>query len=319
MRIASILISYIAATAAAPALIWKSGQSASVPTKHSSDQIDASRLITSTVRSAHQDDLSLSTVFFLVGRDESGNEALSHLTSSGKLPGVSSRYDNVHSIHYHVDGIESSTTVARDAMKGLKSKKNDARVVETSLDEFHTKLNALKENVNIAEEAEVLPTGQIVSKPKKEARKRGRALDEANVIVVKVPHSESNSLDAAVSEAIDNTRIGSVVLAGIRSVDEVKRERGLEARRRFQLMNKVNRRSPNSGRRLEDQQDDAADDDANAEEEGTYYVYMTPNILAGIMFIVFFFLVAYTGITCMGMISGQDVYVTKYPSIGREA
>jgi hypothetical protein len=32
-----------------------------------------------------------------------------------------------------------------------------------------------------------------------------------------------------------------------------------------------------------------------------------------------FSVVTYIGVSCMGMISGQTVYVTKMPSIGREA
>lgn len=318
MKIAAVLISLIGTASAAPALIWK--KSAGVPTKHSSKQIDARRLIASTVKSTENADVPLSTVFFLVGRDENGDEALSHLTSSGLLPNVSSKYDDIHTIHYHVDGIESANKVAQDAMKGLKTKEQDGRVVESSLTEFYAKLKSIENDVSIAEEAEVLPSGQIVSKTKKQERKRDRALDKAEVLVVNVPYVEHEALDSAVSEAILSSSIDNVVLAGIRSHEEVKRERSLAARQRFQRMTKVNGKGRQNRRRLEDaQDDDAADDDAAQDEEGTYYVYMTPNILAGILFILFFVGVAYTGISCMGMISGQDVYVTKYPAIGREA
>jgi len=70
-----------------------------------------------------------------------------------------------------------------------------------------------------------------------------------------------------------------------------------------------------SNRRLED-----AGDDANAaDNSGVYYVNMTPNIFAGLLFMFLFTFVAYLGIACMSMIQGQDVYVNKLPSIGREA
>jgi hypothetical protein len=52
---------------------------------------------------------------------------------------------------------------------------------------------------------------------------------------------------------------------------------------------------------------------------GVYYVSMTPNILAGLLFFLLFAVVTYIGISCMGMISGVSVYETKKPSIGREA
>jgi hypothetical protein len=71
------------------------------------------------------------------------------------------------------------------------------------------------------------------------------------------------------------------------------------------------------GRRLEQQNDDA--NAGNKDMTGVYYVQMTPNILAGILFGLLFAFIAYTGISCMGMITGQDVFVTKMPTVGREA
>mmetsp|Transcript_12537 Transcript_12537/g.15752 ORF Transcript_12537/g.15752 Transcript_12537/m.15752 type:complete len:320 (+) Transcript_12537:137-1096(+) len=319
MKFAAILVSLIGYTAAAPALIWKNSRTGA-SMKHSSELTDASKLFASTVKSSSSTDRSLSTVFFLVGRDEHGNEALSHLTSNGLLPNTSAKYEDAHSIHYHVDGIESAHKVADHAMKGLKSKKSDGHVIEASLTQFNRKLEALHEDISIVGESEILPSGQMIPKAKKEQRKEGRKLEAAKVIVVHVDANDHLSLDDAVSSAIDSEKVGTVVLSSIRSTEEVKRERSLAARQRFNLMNKVNNKNSRVSRRLEDAQgDDAADDDAEAEEEGTYYVNMTPNILAGIMFIIFFLFVAYTGLTCMNLIDGQDVYVSKYPVIGREA
>mmetsp|Transcript_44672 Transcript_44672/g.88707 ORF Transcript_44672/g.88707 Transcript_44672/m.88707 type:complete len:83 (+) Transcript_44672:1-249(+) len=77
-------------------------------------------------------------------------------------------------------------------------------------------------------------------------------------------------------------------------------EQVLEARRR---------------RRLEDQ----ANGQENGDMSGVYYVAMTPNILAALLFMGLFTTIAWIGISCMGAISGQDVFVSKMPSVGREA
>lgn len=316
MKIAAILISLIGSTAAAPALIWSKAKS-NASTKHSSTEVHASNLFSSTVKSSKAGESSLDAVFFLVGRDADGNEGLRHLTSSGHLPNISAKYDDADSVHYHVNGVESGNAVAKNAMKGFGSKKADGRVLEATLEQFTRKLTSLHESAKIANEAEILPSGQVLPSAAKQQRRLSLALDSARVLVVTVDAKQHSELDAAVSAAIESDKVHSVVLSAVRSIEEVKRERGLAARQRFNLMTKVNRGGRVS-RRLEDVQDDA-DDDAVAEEEGTYYVNMTPNILAGILFTIFFLFVAYTGLTCMNLIEGQDVYVSKYPNIGREA
>jgi len=68
---------------------------------------------------------------------------------------------------------------------------------------------------------------------------------------------------------------------------------------------------------VEGQGDDGADN--GGDDEVVYYVYMTPNILAGLMFAGLFTSVVFLGISCMGMIQGQDVFVSKMPSVGRES
>jgi hypothetical protein len=57
----------------------------------------------------------------------------------------------------------------------------------------------------------------------------------------------------------------------------------------------------------------------NSDLSGVYYVAMTPNILAGILFMGLFTMITWIGISCMGAISGQEVFVSKMPSVGREA
>jgi hypothetical protein len=85
----------------------------------------------------------------------------------------------------------------------------------------------------------------------------------------------------------------------------------------------------NNRRRLEDQDGDGDNQNNNGQNNqnnnggddmtGVYYVSMTPNILAGILFTLLFTVTTYIGVTCMGMIAGQDVYVKKMPAVGREA
>ena len=77
------------------------------------------------------------------------------------------------------------------------------------------------------------------------------------------------------------------------------------------------------GRRLEDMQQEEGQNQNNKQADddmaGVYYVSMTPNILAGILFTLLFAVTTWIGVTCMGMIAGQDVYVKKMPPVGREA
>ena len=69
-----------------------------------------------------------------------------------------------------------------------------------------------------------------------------------------------------------------------------------------------------------DEGDDAVQDgNDNSDMTGVYYVSMTPNILAGLMFGLMFVVITWIGVTCMGAIVGQDLYVSKMPTIGREA
>ena len=128
-----------------------------------------------------------------------------------------------------------------------------------------------------------------------------------HVTLVKIPNDASPStIDSVVTSAIEDSTIGSVVLTSVRGVSEVRFERDLRSK------NELNRAKKYHGRRLEDAEE--GDD-----EDPMYFVHFTPNIFSGLMFFFFFASVTYIGIGCMGMIAGQEVYVTKYPTVGREA
>jgi len=203
--------------------------------------------------------------------------------------------------------MESRHTVADQARRALSVTKNDEKVLEVTLAELSRRLASVKEEDG---EAEVASDGTVVmSKAQKRRRRRLTAVDSARALIVQVDANvDVSALDSAVSAAIVNDNIGTVILAGIRSVDEVKRDRMLASQSK-------NSRVTYSNRRL----DANADDQANEDAEGTYYVYATPNILAGILFFLFFTSISWIGINCMNMIEGQDVYVKKMPNIGREA
>ncbi|GMH79252.1 hypothetical protein TrST_g11562 [Triparma strigata] len=53
--------------------------------------------------------------------------------------------------------------------------------------------------------------------------------------------------------------------------------------------------------------------------DSTYYVYMTPNIMAGILFGILFTFCSILGFSCMNELEGQTVFVSKMPTVGREA
>eukprot|EP00566_Odontella_aurita_P015707 CAMPEP_0113572170 /NCGR_PEP_ID=MMETSP0015_2-20120614/25950_1 /TAXON_ID=2838 /ORGANISM="Odontella" /LENGTH=288 /DNA_ID=CAMNT_0000475181 /DNA_START=17 /DNA_END=883 /DNA_ORIENTATION=- /assembly_acc=CAM_ASM_000160 len=287
MARALILLSAIATAAAAPAIVWKNG--AASP-QHSSETIGASSLLKSTFEGQKRDASSLASVVFVVGRDRDGSESLSSMASLGKLPRTQSKYESAHSIHHHVGGVESSKSVARDiaAALGPHSSSSMDSVAHVSLSEFNSIMTSAK-----------FPP----------------------VAVVHVNKAEAAALDEAVEGAVEHSKVHSVVLTAQRSVDEVKHERTLIKRR-----NKVARVQKKaygpSRRRLEDQEEDEdenANNNQNQEDmEGVYYVNMTPNIFAGLLFTFMFIVVTNIGLNCMGAISFADVYVSKCPSVGRE-
>jgi hypothetical protein len=102
-------------------------------------------------------------------------------------------------------------------------------------------------------------------------------------------------------------------------VDEVKEERKQLYQRKLQLMDTVGRTLLGSPSRRLEQDGENANNNGNQDLSGVYYVSMTPNIFAGLLFAFLFTFITLIAVSCMGMISGQDTYVSKYPSIGREA
>jgi len=288
--ITTVLAAIVGTALSAPAIVWTNSKDASAGVQHNSESVGA-RSLMSSLKSSEES--SLDAVVFLLGRDDDGSASLNRLTASGDLPNVRSLYNDADVVYHNVDGVESSYAIARDA------KNNGQRnVMEVTLSEFYSKMQSLE---SAAEEANV--DGKV-NKKEKETRKRGRALAAADLLVVNVaPNSDMAALDSAVNAAVESALVGNVVLSSVRSVDEVKQERKLAARRKLLV-------SPSGRRRLADNDDD---------NTPTYYVNMTPNIFAGILYFFFFAWLAFTGISCMNMIQGQDVYAKKYPTIGREA
>lgn len=227
------------------------------------------------------------------------------MASSGKLPGVQAKHAHADSIHYHVDGVESSRTVAKDARLS-----GGMNVVEVALDEFHRKLVSLAQSEQEQEEVASVEGGK---KANKSEQKRRRAISEADVLIVSVTDKDNAAaIDSSIVKAIDSKVVKNVILSSIRSTDEVKRSR------RMAVVDKMTKsaRGAAARRRLQDNDENNNGDQQQA--QGVYYVNMTPNIFSGLLFFFMFVFVTHLGLSCMNMIEGQDVYVKKMPTIGRE-
>jgi len=123
--------------------------------------------------------------------------------------------------------------------------------------------------------------------------------------VVKVSQENAGDIDSVVDTVVSRPDVSSVLLTAIRSFSEVKAER---------LQKLEKKPKANRARRLEQ-----ADDAYNGFDGSRYYVSMTPNILAGLLFFFFFIMSAIVGIGCMNRIEGQEVFTDKSPPVGREA
>lgn len=304
-----IVLSLFHAAASAPAIVWSASKQADA--LHSSEEVEASSIL-GNVLPESADGSRLHGVVFLLGRTEDGSESLSHLASEGSLPLVQGKYDSAHCIHHNVKGIDLAPSMYSSVLS------RGFNVFEVSLEEFATKLDILDAPVD---EAEVSSAGGVAT-TSKSAGKRARLLAHANVLVVKVKSgTDPSEIDGAVVKAIEHESIDTVVLSAVRSVAEVKVERNNFYRQKFNAMQEAGRHLlAQRRRRLEDMNGQANNNgDSNNDMSGVYYVSMTPNIFAGILFTFMFAVVVSVAVTCMGMIAGQDVYVSKYPSIGREA
>lgn len=303
---AVILLSLVSSVASAPAVVWKSNQR-NRSGHHCSHDVHASDVLTKTLNEDGLDS-EIQAVVFLLRRSKDGSETLTALASEGFLPAIAVKYDDAHVIHHHVSGIEGSNTIAR----GASAARPGDVVLQVTLSEFSSKLLSLEAPLEI----EVSESGML-SKAAKHSNKRTRLLSEANIFIVDISaNTDPAAIDRAVVAAIEHPKIGSVILSAVRSTSEVKMDRDVQARRRMQAMQKAGSSMLASNARRLDQ---AADGNNNQDLSGVYYVQMTPNILAGIMFFFLFTFTTYIGISCMGMIAGQTVYVSKMPSIGREA
>jgi len=297
-----ILLACMGLASATPAIVWN--KIAESSPFHSSDVIDIPSLIGSTIESKSSK-TALSSVIFLVGRDHDGSEALSRLSSSGALPSVEKRFEDASSVHYHLQGVESFWSFAQD----LRSTAKNDKVMEMSMVEYHKRMALLGQSAESAVAAEVSVNGDVQEEDK---AARTRALASATVLIVNVsPEAPAQILDTAVTSAIDHELIQSVILTAVRSLDEAKLVRNLLLKEKFSNL------EDSHHRRLKDQQQQQQYYSNTPNE--VYYTSMTPNIFAGIMFFLFFIFIAHIGLGCMNQISGPDVYVQKYPVIGREA
>jgi hypothetical protein len=315
-RTSAILSLVLAVATAAPAIVWKSDDAAlengAVYTSH---EIKATDLL-SELNGSSSGKLS---VVFLLARGDSGSESLT--VTAPLLEKVSEKHQSASFVHHHVSGIQSGARLVNDAVQRFP---NNAPLL-LNLQELGLKLNETSE-MEASLEIDG-SSGGMLSKREFKQSKRARALAAASLLVVDVAADTSpDVLDAAVAHAIEHESVGTVVLSAVRSIDEVKQERTMEAKRRWLAQNKntgatAATKQTAGHRRLEEDANAAAENNAanNKDMTGVYYVAMTPNILAGLLFFGMFVTVTWIGISCMGMIAGQDVYVKKMPSIGREA
>jgi len=157
-----------------------------------------------------------------------------------------------------------------------------------------------------------------------------RAAKQANLLKTRpwVVSVDATFDAAAVQRAILAARnvFAQTILTAQRSTVEIQQERLYQMRRqKYQAINNKSSSTARRRRRLEEDQDqqDQDNQEEDNQDDNDYssmvFVNMTPNILAGILFTLFFATIAATGISCLGAIQGQDVYVTKMPAIGREA
>lgn len=293
-----------AVVSAAPALIWSSSSSSAggiSSSVYTSDEIPAASLFDAAA------DLQ---VVFLLGRGSDGSESLTRMAPF--LSGIAQK-SPAHFIHSHVSGVESVHAMKRTAAAAsanasatASATKAQSKVAVIGLHELGMKFNE--------------PVSTTSSTTKK-----SREIEAANILLIDVDATTPpDTLDGAVQTAI--ARADRVVLTAVRSIAEVKDERAKITRRRMEMQYRAgqqqrhlvngHRRLENNNQNQQNQQQAVAADDQMA---GIYFVQMTPNIFSGILFFFLFATIAFTGLSCMGMIAAQDVYVKKMPAVGREA
>mmetsp|Transcript_26504 Transcript_26504/g.56799 ORF Transcript_26504/g.56799 Transcript_26504/m.56799 type:complete len:322 (-) Transcript_26504:502-1467(-) len=321
MKNCTFLLATLLSTAlSAPAVVWHSGQNSHANGRvlHSSEDLSASDLMKGVLSEAPEAELT--AVVFLVGKGDDGSEQLSQLASSGKLPETFARYNDASGVYHHVSGLESTGAVVREAgrVRGDDKKKS---VIEITLHEFKSKLAAFDTPVEVEIDSNGSPKAPSSNK---KVNKRARDIAHADVYIVNVSaKQDAATIDSSITNAIENKHVGSVVLAGIRSIEEVKHERFLYNKRRMLKMKDDGSKmvEARARRRLEQEgnNENGQNNGNNDDLSGVYYVAMTPNILSGLLFTFMFIMVTFTGISCMGDIQGGDTFTDKYPSLGREA
>jgi len=204
------------------------------------------------------------------------------------------------------DGAEALSMLA--AAKKLQK-------IETLPYEAHSHVSKIDSVTNIIRQVDILSgrKGSAASTPLSslsdalDAKNEGSKFRK-NTYVVKVSQENAGDIDSVVDTVVSRPDVSSVLLTAIRSFSEVKADR---------LQKLQKKPTANRARRL-DQADDA-DDAYNGFDGSRYYVSMTPNILAGLLFFFFFVMSAIVGLGCMNRIEGQEVFTDKSPPVGREA
>lgn len=324
---------------------------------HVSKEISFSNFVESSLLT-NKDDYDKWNVIFLMNRNiQTGQESMTSMTPSLQqtLQLSLQQEQEQQPIQYmHVSGIESGIQVVNTIQRTVSTTSLDEQTTTSSLpaavlinlNELSYKLNSTASSSSLNDDTAsvgmdgitnvvVAPSTTTTStmasahtKATMKLSKRYRMIDQANWFIVTVPYTiDPNVLDTILVQTIQHEQIQNVVLSGIRSVEEVKYERMLQMRRTlFSKTTIVGSASLSTGstsnnkyhRRLQEEENAQDGDDSN-DLSGIYYVQMTPNILAGLLFFAMFFVVALIGFSCMNMIAGQDVYVNVMPSIGREA
>jgi hypothetical protein len=294
---------------AAPAIVWSKAGNRQLQGQPEfiSEEVVLSQFVASLELSSGND----LSVLILLGRNSNGSESL---TPIAPLLVKTQKETTPTTQHLHVSGLESGNVV-------LKAIPQESAPLLISLNEWTWKLNSTQKEEEMVEMDSTGGIG-IPSKSQVKQTKRVRALDSASCFIVQVPSDiPAASLDATIVQALTHPSVSTVVLSSVRGVEEVKYERDLAMRRKLQqatiVGNTKNQGSYDAAhRRLQNEGDDAQ---SSNDLSGVYYVQMTPNILAGLLFFFLFATVAMIGLSCMNMIAGQDVYVHTMPSIGREA
>jgi hypothetical protein len=310
-----------AVVSATPALVWSntagsSRQEESSPSSvFTSDEIAAAALL---------DDAAPLQVVFLLGRGSDGSESLTRMA-----PFLSSIVERSPAdvIHSHVAGVESLSAMKRTLAAAAaaaasqqapvgNNKKDKNKVAVVGLHELGMKFNA-----SPMEQAPAPMTTTTMTTTTTTTKKKSREISAANILLVDVDAQTSPEvLAGAVHQAIAHA--DRVVLTAVRSIGEVKDERAKITRRRMEMQYQAGAHIVDGRhrrrRRLENNQNQQA---VVVEDQvsGAYFVQMTPNILAGLLFFFLFATIAWIGISCMGMIAAQDTYVKKMPAVGREA